>query len=58
MLLPNFRLKMTGKQVHDTRLVAVCHVYGISHLLTFNVQDFLRFQSVGPGLVIVDPRTI
>jgi predicted nucleic acid-binding protein len=47
-----------GKQVHDARLVAVCHVYGLSHILTFNVRDFQRFTTLPPGLVVVDPQTV
>jgi predicted nucleic acid-binding protein len=47
-----------GKQVHDARLVAVCHVYGVTHLLTFNTGHFTRFSSYGPGLVVVDPATV
>lgn len=34
-------LGVIGKQVHDARLVAVCHVHGVTHLLTFNVADFV-----------------
>ncbi len=49
---------VSGKQVHDTRLVAVCHVHGVTHLLTFNGRDFLRFQNLGPGLTVVDPNTV
>jgi predicted nucleic acid-binding protein len=49
---------VTGKQVHDARLVAVCHVHRITHLLTFNVGHFARLASVGPGVVVVDPATI
>jgi predicted nucleic acid-binding protein len=47
-----------GKQVHDARLVAVCHAHAITHLLTFNVGDFGRMAQFGPGLVIVDPASI
>jgi predicted nucleic acid-binding protein len=47
-----------GKQVHDARLVAVCHVYGITHVLTFNVQHFVRFAAFGPGIAVVDPSSI
>lgn len=47
-----------GKQVHDARLVAICHVYGITHVLTFNVQHFARFSPYGPGLTVVDPRSV
>src|SRR4051794_29842533 len=31
-------LGVVGKQVHDARLVAVCHAHGVTHLLTFNVK--------------------
>lgn len=30
-----------GKQVHDARLVAICQVHSVSHILTFNVQHFI-----------------
>ena len=33
---------VTGKQVHDTRLVAVCVAAGIQTILTWNPKDFLR----------------
>ena len=51
-------LAIIGKQVHDARLVAVCHVYGITHVLTFNVQHFARFAAFGPGLIVVDPHSV
>ena len=35
-------LSVIGKQVHDARLVAVCHVDRIAHVLTFNVSHFIR----------------
>jgi predicted nucleic acid-binding protein len=47
-----------GKQVHHARLIAVCHVHGISHLLTFNVPHFTRMAGIGPGVVIVDPASV
>ena len=51
-------LGVVGKQVHDARLVAVCHVHGIDSVLTFNVGHFARFASFGPGVVIVDPASV
>ncbi|HWG42473.1 MAG TPA: type II toxin-antitoxin system VapC family toxin, partial [Gemmataceae bacterium] len=33
-------LGVIGKQVHDARLVAVCHVHAVTRLLTFNVAHF------------------
>lgn len=47
-----------GKQVHDARLVAVCHVHKVTHLLTFNVGHFVRMSGFGPGIVVVDPRNV
>jgi predicted nucleic acid-binding protein len=44
-----------GKQVHDTRLIAVCQVHGLTHVLTFNVQHFARPASLVPGLTVVHP---
>ena len=49
---------VVGKQVHDARLIAVCHVHRITHLLTFNLGHFTRLAKFGPGVVVVDPATI
>lgn len=51
-------LGTTGKQVHDARLVAVCHVNGITHLLTFNISDFAGMTGFGQGIVVVDPASV
>ncbi|HEV3081778.1 MAG TPA: PIN domain-containing protein [Gemmataceae bacterium] len=51
-------LGIVGKQVHDARLVAVCHVQAVTHLLTFNVAHFVRMAGYGPGVVVVDPATV
>ena len=51
-------LSITGKQVHDARLIAICHVHSISHLLTFNVSHFKRLATFGPGVVAVDPKRV
>lgn len=51
-------LGIIGKQVHDARLVAVCHVHAVSHILTFNVAHFTRMASHGPGLVVLDPTAV
>ena len=40
-----------GKQVHDTRLVAVMLVHGVTHMLTLNGTDFRRF----PGITVIEP---
>jgi predicted nucleic acid-binding protein len=40
-----------GRRTHDARLVATMRRQEISHILTFNVDDFARFH----GIVVVDP---
>ncbi len=47
-----------GKQVHDARLVAICQVYGITHILTFNVSHFTRLTAQAPGIAVVDPKAV
>ena len=51
-------LGVIGKQVHDARLVAVCHVHAVTHVLTFNVQHFSRLAGFGPGVTVVDPASV
>jgi len=51
-------LGVVGKQVQDARLVAVCHVHSVTHLLTFNAAHFVRMAGFGPGVVVVDPATV
>ena len=51
-------LGVVGKQVHDARLVAVCHAHAVTHLLTFNVAHFTRMAGFGPGIVVVDPASV
>jgi predicted nucleic acid-binding protein len=51
-------LGVVGKRVHDARLVAVCHVHGVTHLLTFNTAHFTTLVSFAPGFVVVDPSSV
>ena len=51
-------LAVIGKQVHDARLVAVCHVHAVTHLVTFNIAHFTRMAGFGPGVVVVDPAAV
>lgn len=51
-------LGVIGKTVHDARLVAVCHVHGVTHLLTFNVRHFTTLAAAPPGLGVLDPVTV
>jgi predicted nucleic acid-binding protein len=39
-------LKIVGKNAHDCRLVAAMTIHQVTHLLTFNDQDFRRFTSI------------
>lgn len=52
------KLGVIGKQVHDARLVAVCQVHRVSHLLTFNLSHFVTLTKPVPGLAIVDPTNV
>ena len=45
---------VVGKPAHDARLVASMSVHGLTHLLTFNVQDFQGFT----GITAVSPSSI
>ena len=53
---------VSGKQVHDARLVAFMLVYNITHILTFNGADFRRFESlppgIGTGIVVLHPAAV
>jgi predicted nucleic acid-binding protein len=51
-------LSVVGKQVHDARLVAVCHASKVTHLLTFNVNHFARLSGYGAGLIVVNPTSV
>ena len=43
-----------GVEIHDARLVATMNVYGVTHLLTINKDDFKRF----PGIMVVLPGEV
>jgi predicted nucleic acid-binding protein len=45
---------VSGKQVHDARIVAAMNVYQITQLISFNLDDFKRYSS----LALVDPIDI
>ena len=49
---------VVGKQVHDARLVAVCHVHGVGQVLTFNAGHFARLGAAPPGVVALDPAAV
>lgn len=43
-----------GRDSHDTRIVAAMNIHGITHLLTFNKDDFKRF----PGITVLLPSDV
>jgi predicted nucleic acid-binding protein len=43
-----------GKRTHDIRILAVMKAYAISHILTFNPNDFIPID----GITIVHPQEI
>lgn len=51
-------LSVVGKQVHDARLMAVCHVHGTTNLLTFNVGHFARLANCGPAVNVASPQAV
>jgi predicted nucleic acid-binding protein len=48
------RLGVRGVEAHDARLVAAMKVYGITKILTFDINDFVRY----PEVEVVNPATI
>jgi predicted nucleic acid-binding protein len=42
--------RVMGTKEHDTRLVAAMNIHGITRLLTFNTNDFLRY-----GITVLHP---
>lgn len=47
---------VSGVQVHDARLVAAMLVHNMTHVLTFNTSDFIRYAP--EGIVAVDPNSV
>lgn len=48
--------EVSGVQVHDARLVASMIVHNVTHILTFNVTDFERYEP--EGIVAVNPAAV
>lgn len=46
--------EVRGRKVHDARLLAIMRAHGVTHLLTFNVDDF----NGHPDMTIVHPRDV
>jgi predicted nucleic acid-binding protein len=47
---------VTGRQVFDTRLVAVMLTHGVTHILTLDAPHFRRF--VADGITVVEPHEV
>ncbi len=50
------KYQVMGKKVHDARLVAAMITHQMTHLLTFNIDDFKRKRF--SAIVVVDPRSV
>ena len=50
------KYRVSGVQVHDARLVAAMIVHNVTHILTFDTGDFIRYER--EGIIVVDPATI
>ena len=46
--------QVAGKQAHDARFVAAMTVHNLTHLLTFNTDDFKRYSEI----TVVDPASV
>lgn len=46
--------EVQGKSAHDARLVAAMDRHRLTHILTFNVRDFIRF----PAITILSPDAV
>ena len=49
-----FKHQVLGKQVYDARLVAAMNVHRVTHLLTFNTDDFERYD----GITVISPSSV
>jgi predicted nucleic acid-binding protein len=45
-LVSTYQVK--GVNVHDARLVAAMLIHGLTHILTFNIEDFRRYVEITP----------
>jgi predicted nucleic acid-binding protein len=45
---------IVGKRAHDVRITAAMLTHGITHLLTFNTQDFIQV----PGITVAAPQSV
>ena len=50
------KYNVSGVQVHDARLVATMLVHNVTHILTFNTQDFTRYAD--EGIIVINPAAV
>jgi len=48
--------RVSGVNAHDARIVAAMKVHGLTHLVTFNVADFKRYD--GPEITVLTPAQL
>jgi len=48
--------RIVGRQVFDTRLVAVMLAHGVTHILTLDARHFQRFAA--EGIIVVEPHEV
>jgi predicted nucleic acid-binding protein len=46
--------QVSGKKVHDARMVAAMNVHNVTEILTFNTKDFTRY----PGITVLSPSSV
>jgi hypothetical protein len=46
--------QVLGKTAHDARIVAAMQRHQLSHILTFNVEDFRRY----PAIQVLNPHAV
>ena len=45
---------VSGKKTHDARLTATMNIQNVTHILTFNTDDFVRY----PGISAIHPSSL
>lgn len=46
--------RVSGKNVHDTRIAAQMNVHNIENILTFNAKDFVRYSNIN----VIEPEGV
>jgi len=51
-----YTVGVSGAQVYDARLVAAMLAHGLTHILTFNTDDFRRYEPL--GITLLHPQDV